>query len=124
MPARRAFGDAAHTTKAGCRSRDDTGFQAGWERRCLGWRLEHHPKSDEKNRQNLLKHGLRFETAVLIFYDPCALTERDVSLVDEERWNTLGAIAPEVVLFVVHTWPERKGKEGYPQYPGPACGLT
>ena len=37
MPARRAFGDAARTTKAGYRSRDDTGFgrDGNWE---TGWR--------------------------------------------------------------------------------------
>jgi len=67
--------------------------------------------NDEKNRQNLLNHELRFETAALVFDDPCALTERDDSFEDEERWNTLGAIGPRVVLFVVHTWLERKGEE-------------
>jgi len=32
--------------------------------------------NDEKNRQNLLKHHVRFETAALVFDDPYALTQR------------------------------------------------
>jgi uncharacterized DUF497 family protein len=64
-----------------------------------------------KNRQNLLKHDLRFETAVLVFDDPCALTQADQYSEDEERWVTLGAIDAGVVLFVVHTWRERSGEE-------------
>jgi uncharacterized DUF497 family protein len=35
--------------------------------------------NDEKDRQNLLKHGVRFETAALVFDDPCALTQHDDS---------------------------------------------
>jgi uncharacterized DUF497 family protein len=64
-----------------------------------------------KNQRNLLKHDVGFETATLIFDDPYVLTERDAFLEDEERWNTLGAIAPGVVLFVVHTWFERDREE-------------
>lgn len=56
-----------------------------------------------KNRKNLLKHDVRFETAVLAFDDPYALTQRDDSSGEEERWITLGAIGPGAVLLVVHT---------------------
>jgi len=42
--------------------------------------------NDDKERQNLLKHGVRFETAALVFDDPCALTQLD------ERRNALGHI--------------------------------
>jgi uncharacterized DUF497 family protein len=31
---------------------------------------------EAKNQRNLLKHGVRFETATLIFDDPYALTQR------------------------------------------------
>jgi uncharacterized DUF497 family protein len=57
-----------------------------------------------KNRKNLLKHDVRFETAVLVFDDPYALTQRDESSDEEERWVTLGGIGPGAVLLVVHTW--------------------
>jgi uncharacterized DUF497 family protein len=66
---------------------------------------------DVKNQRNLLKHDVRFETAILVFEDPYALTELDALFEDEERWNTLGAIAPGVVLFVVHTWFEQDREE-------------
>ena len=64
-----------------------------------------------KNRQNLLKHDVRFETAVLVFDDPYALTQHDESSDEEERWITLGAIGPRALLLVVHTWFERDGEE-------------
>lgn len=61
-------------------------------------------ESDErKNRQNLAKHGVDFETARIVFEDPYALSRRDEVHDKEERYVTLGEIAPGVVLFVVHT---------------------
>ncbi len=65
----------------------------------------------EQEQQNLLKHAIRFETAALTFEDPYMLAEKDPSWGDEERWNTLGSVAPKVVLFVVHTWFEVDGEE-------------
>jgi uncharacterized DUF497 family protein len=59
--------------------------------------------NDEKDQQNLLKHGFGFETATLVFDDPYALTQLDESTAAEERWITIGAISPGTVLFVVHT---------------------
>jgi Ribonuclease toxin, BrnT, of type II toxin-antitoxin system len=46
---------------------------------------------ENKNRQNLRKRDVRFETAVLVFDDPYAITQRDVTFEDEERWITVGA---------------------------------
>ncbi|MGO9649672.1 MAG: BrnT family toxin [Terriglobales bacterium] len=66
---------------------------------------------ENKNRSNLLRNDVRFETAVLVFDDPYALTQRDESSDEEERWNTLGAIAPGALLFVVHTWRESNGED-------------
>jgi uncharacterized DUF497 family protein len=60
---------------------------------------------ENKNRQNLRKHDVRFETAVLVFDDPYAITQRAVTE-DEERWITVGAIGPGSILLVVHTFYE------------------
>jgi uncharacterized DUF497 family protein len=64
-----------------------------------------------KNRQNLRKHDVRFETAVLVFDDPCALTQRDPAFDDEERWITVGAIGLGSILLVVHTFYEEHNEE-------------
>ena len=46
---------------------------------------------ENKDRLNLRKHDVRFETAVLVFDDPYAITQRDCTFDDEERWITVGA---------------------------------
>lgn len=61
----------------------------------------HFEWDDEKNRQNLLKHDVRFETAALVFDDPHSLTQRDEYAGEEERWITLGSVSLGTVLFVV-----------------------
>lgn len=66
---------------------------------------------ENKNRKNLQKHGLRFETAVLVFDDPYAITRRDLSVDEEERWITVGAIGPGSILLVVHTFQENHDEE-------------
>ncbi len=58
---------------------------------------------EAKNRRNLLKHRVRFETAALAFDDPYALTLRDELAGEEERWITLGAVDHGTILVVVHT---------------------
>lgn len=60
-----------------------------------------------KAAANLNKHGVSFALAAKALEDPLALTVAD-PYPDEERWRTLAmpAIAPAVVLFIVHTWPE------------------
>lgn len=57
-----------------------------------------------KNAANRLSHGLRFETAALVFDDPLAATRED-PYAYEQRWRTMGMVGP-VVLMVVHTWPD------------------
>jgi uncharacterized protein len=47
----------------------------------------------------------------LAFDDPYALTLRDESSHDEERWITLGAVGPEAVLLVVQTWFDADGED-------------
>ena len=60
---------------------------------------------ENKNRQNLLKHDIRFETAALVFDDPYSLARPDESCTEEERWTALGAVGG-AVLVVVYTWRE------------------
>jgi uncharacterized DUF497 family protein len=66
---------------------------------------------EQKNRQNLHKHDVRFETAVLAFDDPYAITQRDITFEDAERWITVGAIGPGSILLVVHTFYEEHDEE-------------
>jgi uncharacterized protein len=66
---------------------------------------------ENKSRQNLRKHDVRFETAVLVFDDPYAITQRDLTFDDEERWITVGAIGPGPILLVVHTFCEKHQEE-------------
>ena len=60
--------------------------------------------SDAKNKANKQKHGLSFETALLVFDDPHAISKRD-PYPEEERWQTVGMIG-YVVIFVAHSWLE------------------
>jgi hypothetical protein len=61
----------------------------------------------EKNRTNRRDHNVSFETAQLVFDDPLAMTLPD-PFSAAERWRTVGSpmVGYNVVLFVVHTWPE------------------
>jgi len=63
--------------------------------------------SGQESRESK-KHGVRFETASLIFEDQWILSRKDISHDDaEERYNALGEIAPGVILFVVFTCRQR-----------------
>ena len=66
---------------------------------------------ENKNRRNLRKHNVRFETAVLVFDDPHAMTQREYGSDNEERWITMGAIGPGSILLVVHTYSDEGGDE-------------
>jgi uncharacterized protein len=65
---------------------------------------------EAKNRQNLGKHGINFETAVLVFEDPHSLSDLDRIVDDEERWQTIGTIGVLIVM-VAHLWWEEDGEE-------------
>lgn len=58
----------------------------------------------DKARANLIKHYIRFADAVIALEDERALTIRDISCEQEERWVTLGMDAYGRVLVVVYTW--------------------
>jgi uncharacterized DUF497 family protein len=57
----------------------------------------------EKNRTNLIKHGITFETATRVFLDPFAITGLDRYENGEERWKTVGMISGLMVIVVAHT---------------------
>jgi uncharacterized DUF497 family protein len=63
---------------------------------------------EEKNRRNLAKHRISFETARLVFEDPFALSRLDRIVNGEERWQTIGLIGSLVVVLVAHTYYEEE----------------
>ena len=46
---------------------------------------------EEKNRRNVAKHRVSFETAALVFEDPNALSIQDRFADGEQRWQTAGS---------------------------------
>ena len=58
---------------------------------------------EQKNRSNKTKHGVSFETAVLVFSNPYHLSRPDQEGEGEMRWHTLGMVQATEVLLVVHT---------------------
>jgi uncharacterized DUF497 family protein len=59
-----------------------------------------------------VKHGLSFETAVLVFDDPLHASKPEPHP-DGDRWQTIGLVGP-VLQLVVHTWPETESEEDHP----------
>lgn len=58
-----------------------------------------------KNQSNLVKHGIRFEEAMLVFADPFAHSEQDRIENGEQRWQTIGKVGDlAVILLVAYTW--------------------
>ena len=55
---------------------------------------------EEKNKTNIRKHGISFETAALVFNDDMRLEFEDNTHGDEVRYNTIGLV--HEVLFVVY----------------------
>jgi uncharacterized protein len=65
---------------------------------------------DEKNRANLVKHGVSFELASYVFDDPLhhSLPDRYEY---EERWQTIGVARNLMTILVVHTITELEDEE-------------
>jgi uncharacterized DUF497 family protein len=57
-----------------------------------------------KARANFAKHGVRFADAVTVLEDDLALTMRDPSSDEEERWITLGRNSLARLIVVIYTW--------------------
>ena len=54
---------------------------------------------------NLRKHGITFELASTVFFDPNLLTVADVEHSEtEDRWFSVGIAANGVLLSVVYLW--------------------
>ena len=66
---------------------------------------------EAKNRDNISKHRVSFETAQLVFEDPQALSVLERIVDREERWQTLGMIGGVMVLLVAHTFRDEGGAE-------------
>ena len=73
----------------------------------MGWTWG--PKKAAADR---IKHGLSFETAILVFDDPFHASKPDPHP-DDDRWHTVGLIGP-VLLLAIHTWPEAETEHGEP----------
>jgi len=65
---------------------------------------------DAKAETNRLKHGVSFETAVLVFEDSNRLEFVERVEGGEERWQAIGSIRGSFLLLtVVHTYGEQDG---------------
>jgi uncharacterized DUF497 family protein len=49
------------------------------------------------------KHGISFETAMLVFDDPYHLTSQDLEVDGEPRWQTIGMVNGIQMILVAHT---------------------
>ncbi len=61
---------------------------------------------EDKNRRNLAKHKISFETARLVFEDPFHVSRLERVVEGEERWQTMGLSGSVVVVLVAHTYRE------------------
>jgi len=67
---------------------------------------------ENKNRKNLLKHGISFDEAVLIFSDKDSLSIYDeYNSENEERWITMGLHSDNSIYVVVHVYRKLKNDE-------------
>lgn len=58
---------------------------------------------DRKNRANQQKHGIIFETAILVFDDPLNVSVQDREVDGDPRWQIIGMVNGVHVLLVAHT---------------------
>jgi uncharacterized protein len=66
---------------------------------------------EEKNKINQKKHGIDFETAKVIFDDPCCVTFVERISDGEERWHAIGSVENIIVIVVVHTYRQDSADE-------------
>jgi len=65
----------------------------------------------EKADINLAKHGVAFEDASRVFFDPLMLFEPDRIDEGEQRWRAIGRMKESVLLVVIHVIREYDGTE-------------
>ena len=63
---------------------------------------------EDKNRRNLAKHKVSFETAKSVFDDPRALSIQDRVVEGEERWQTVGMVSG-TLLLVAYSYLDEAG---------------
>lgn len=56
-----------------------------------------------KAKENLRKHGVSFDLATRVFFDPFAIIDQDRIEGGERRWQTMGTVGGVTVLVVAHT---------------------
>jgi len=54
-----------------------------------------------KAKSNRVKHGIRFEDAVLVFDDPQHLSQQERIENGEYRWQTIGLVYGIVVILII-----------------------
>jgi len=59
---------------------------------------------EDKNRSNIIKHGISFQDASYVFSDSFALSISDDYSANEERWILLGKNSNDTLTLVVHTF--------------------
>jgi uncharacterized DUF497 family protein len=64
-----------------------------------------------KNKINQAKHGIDFDTAKLVFDDPCCVTFVERVTDGEERWHAIGSIENIIILVAVHTYRQEVSDE-------------
>jgi uncharacterized DUF497 family protein len=68
---------------------------------------------ENKNRENLKKHRIDFETAQFVFDDPQHISEVTQIVAGEERWTTVGYIDNIALIAVGHTYRDEPPNETY-----------
>jgi uncharacterized DUF497 family protein len=58
---------------------------------------------EAKNLSNQRKHGVSFEEASQVFWDPLFVSVKDRIEGGEQRWRTYGEVEGWLLLMVVHT---------------------
>lgn len=66
---------------------------------------------ESKNRANLRKHRISFETAALVFDDPYHISTQDREVDGEVRWQTIGMVGGIRILLVAHSLSESGDQE-------------
>ena len=78
-----------------------------WYERVVIGRSRQFDWDEAKAAANERKHGVTFESASSVFYDPYLLTVADLEHCEtEERWFSIGIARNGAVLSVVYLWSE------------------
>ncbi|MPW47516.1 BrnT family toxin [Moraxella catarrhalis] len=66
---------------------------------------------EDKAAKNLVKHGVTFAEATLVFFDEHAILKQDRIKNGEYRWQAIGKVNNSLVLMVAHTWQDEDDGE-------------